>query len=297
MLSLDGCAFNPQIPEVRAKLLAALGASPAAHLEAFKGCYAEDTDQTRFFNAGNMNQGIWFMKDGSEEFVLKLVKCAPQGFGQTSETETCQKLCNEIPEIISDRSVAFPVKVLKIMGYGGAGQYDLHVMRRVPGRSFETIKGSYWKNGKTQELMTVFRNIGEFLHSFHKRYGGRQHCDVGPQNIFVNEATMEVAIVDLGMMGARLMKDDAEMFSDYIRKLPRNYGPEILKGIDHFQQGDQGQAAQQARRGSGHTHQPPDWLTNLSYVGAKLYGGSLYNLDLMWQFCGSDGTSSKHESL
>merc|ERR1711953_1442099 len=167
---------------------------------------------------------------------LKLVKCVPQIVGQTSETDRFVKLYTEIPQIIGDLSVAFPVKILKLVNANGARQYDLHVMRRIPGRSFDTIIESYWKNHRREELMNIFRETGEFLRKFHERYGGRQHCDAGPQNIIYDETMEQVGIVDLGMLGVSLTKNDVEAFSGYVTQISSKYGPEILKGIHYFKQ-------------------------------------------------------------
>lgn len=244
-LHLRGHHFDPFAVSVRSQLLRHLGISPLASIEAYKGCYADTTNQTIWFKAGNMNQGIWFLKDGEQELVLKLVKFdrfAPAHV--MAEAEVFQKLHREIPDIANDSCVAFPSQILKVIGPNNVRSHDLHVMRRVPGRQLDSILESYWKGGRRQDLMAIFRSFGEFLAAFHGRYGGRQHCDVGPQNIFYDEATGKVALVDLGLMGAQLSKNDVEQFSGYIEQLSRMYGTELLTALNHFRQGYQ-------RAGSG----------------------------------------------
>eukprot|EP00931_Biecheleriopsis_adriatica_P089200 TRINITY_DN63367_c0_g1_i1.p1 TRINITY_DN63367_c0_g1~~TRINITY_DN63367_c0_g1_i1.p1 ORF type:complete len:334 (-),score=66.16 TRINITY_DN63367_c0_g1_i1:72-1073(-) len=248
-LHLSGQSFDPAAPSVRSQLLRCLGASPSARVEAYKGCYADAKNQTVWFKAGNMNQGIWFLKDRGEELVLKLVKFdrfAPAHV--TAETEVFRRLYREIPSIANDPRVAFPTKIFKILGPGNARSHDLHVMRRMPGRQLDSIIESCWKNGRRRDLMAIFRNIGKFLAEFHGRYGGRQHCDVGPQNIFYDEATEQVSLVDLGMMGARLTKSDVEQFAGYIQTISKSYGAELLSALDHFRQGYQEAASQAGPR-------------------------------------------------
>lgn len=248
-LDLGGCPFNPFLPQLRSRLLDALGASPASQFKEFKGCYAEDTNKTIWFNAGNSNEGIWFMQDCDEEFVLKLVKANAQNFTQCSESDHFQRLYQEMPYIVNDLSVGFPIKIFKIVGPRGVRQYDLHIMRRVPGRSLETIIEGYWKNGRKQELKNIFRRVGEFVRHFHERYNSTQHNDVGPQNIFFDEATEQVSIIDLGMMGFSLTKNDCQVFASYVHSLVKTYGPEILKGVTYFDQGYSGSHERDVSKG------------------------------------------------
>jgi Ser/Thr protein kinase RdoA (MazF antagonist) len=197
-----------------------------------------------------MNQGIWFLKDGDDEVVLKLVKFDPSAPAQLVETEVLQKLHQEIPEIVSDPSIAFPIKILKIVDGTNVRHHDLHVMRRLPGRSFDSIIESYWKGGRKYELMVIFKRIGEFLGRFHDRYGGRKHNDAGPQNIFYDEVSEQVAFVDVGLMGNNTLKNDVEVFSGFVTILSRSYGAELLQGLRFFEHGyDEARTRKGVRRG------------------------------------------------
>jgi len=247
-LCLGSLQFDLRVPEVRSKLLAAIGARPDASLQEYRGGYADEMSNV-WLLAGCMNQGIWFMKDGRDDMVLKLVKFDASKPVELRETAVYQRLYREIPEITNDSSVSFPTKILQIVGAGNVRQYDLYVMRRVTGRTLESIIESYWKKNRQAELMEIFRRVGECLGKFHRRYGGRQHCDAGPQNIFYDELSQEVALIDLGMMGACLAKTDIEMFSDYVRQRWSSHTAEMLNGLYHFWQGYNRVAPVRAMRG------------------------------------------------
>eukprot|EP00930_Biecheleria_cincta_P096007 TRINITY_DN87894_c0_g1_i1.p1 TRINITY_DN87894_c0_g1~~TRINITY_DN87894_c0_g1_i1.p1 ORF type:complete len:433 (-),score=69.35 TRINITY_DN87894_c0_g1_i1:74-1372(-) len=224
VLQLGGSPFNPTLPHVRSRLLAALGASQSCSIKASEGF------------AGGMNEGIWFMDDGTDQLVLKLVKFDPKQPAQFVEADSFQKLYKEIPELATDESVAFPVKILTILGSGNSRQHDLIVMRRVPGQSLDRVLFDHKQRSKMSDLKDVFKRVAESLCKLHLRYDGRQHSDAGPQNIFYDEATKQVRFIDVGFIGIKTRKTDVEHFSSAIKRLAEvSYGDELLEALSHFE--------------------------------------------------------------
>jgi len=226
VLRLGGGPFDPALYHVRSQLLAALGVSQSCSIKASEGF------------SGGMNAGIWFMDDGRDQFVLKLVKFDPTQPAQFVEADSFQKLYKENPELATDESVAFPLKVLKILGSGNSRQHDLIVMRRVQGQSLDKVIFDHKQRSKMPNLKDVFKRVAESLFNLHLRYDGRQHSDAGPQNIFYDEATKQVTFIDIGFMGVKTRKTDVEHFSGAIERLAEvKYGDELLEALHHFELG------------------------------------------------------------
>lgn len=226
VLRLGDGRFDPALPHIRSQLLAALGASQSCSITASEGF------------SGGMNAGIWFMGDGKDQLVLKLVKFDPNQPAQFVEADSFQELYRDIPELASDASVAFPFKILKILGSRNSRQHDLIVMRRVPGKSLDRVIFDHKQDSKMSDLKDVFKRVAECLCNLHLRYGGRQHSDAGPQNIFYDEATKQVKLIDIGFMGVKTRKTDIEHFSGAIERLAAvSYGAELLEALPYFELG------------------------------------------------------------
>jgi len=228
VLRLGGSPFDPALHHVRSQLLAALGVCQSCSIKASEGF------------SGGMNEGIWFVDDGRDQLVLKLVKFDPTQPAQFVEADSFQKLYKETPELATDESVAFPLKILTILGSGNRRQHDLIVMRRVPGQSLDRVIFDYKQSSKMSDLKDVFKRVAESLCNLHLRYDGRQHTDAGPQNIFYDEATKQVRFIDIGFIGLKTRKTDVEHFSGAIERLAEvSYGDKLLEALSHFELGYQ----------------------------------------------------------
>eukprot|EP00931_Biecheleriopsis_adriatica_P024299 TRINITY_DN1517_c0_g2_i1.p1 TRINITY_DN1517_c0_g2~~TRINITY_DN1517_c0_g2_i1.p1 ORF type:complete len:357 (+),score=80.25 TRINITY_DN1517_c0_g2_i1:66-1136(+) len=226
-LQIGSLAFDPRQPLLQAKLIACLGADPASNIEAKKGF------------SGGLNEGVWFLQGGCEEIVLKLVKFDPLAPVQLVEEKQFTKLFKELPNIVEDTALAFPFKVLRLLGPGNVRRYDLIAMKKAAGKSLDEIIHQKFRKGLQADLMNIFEKVGEELATFHQRYDGRQHCDAGTQNIFYDEESDHVTLIDLGGMGNKTSKNDVERLCHVIRRLSQcpAYGPELEGGVHHFNAG------------------------------------------------------------
>jgi len=224
--------YSPVLPDLnqqhlRPQILNALGLPLSSKLERAKGF------------CGGLNAGIWFLRGDGEEFVLKLVKFDPTAPAQLVEERQFQKLYKEFPEIVDDDGLAFPCRILRILGPSNVRYHDLIVMRKVPGKTLETVIYEKWRSKQLPELMAILEKVGKHMAEFHRRYGGKQHCDAGPQNMIYDEESEHFTLIDVGGMGNRCSKSDVERFCQVIKRLSggRGYGPELAAGIEHFEKG------------------------------------------------------------
>lgn len=212
-------------PGLRARLLTALGARPQAVLETAQGF------------AGGLNAGIWYLKGGGEDAVLKLVKFDHRTPSELVEADTLVRLHRDHPAIASDALVAFPYRILHIIGAGGVRQYDLIAMPRAPGQALALTIADKWYSGRGEELMRIFAQVGACLSQFHKRYGGKQHGDYHPLNIFHDDATGAITLIDLGGMGCKTDCSDKQRLAKSVRQLAACYGPKLQDAIGFFERG------------------------------------------------------------
>jgi len=153
------------------------------------------------------------------------------------EAETLVRLHREHPSIAKDASVAFPHKILHIIGADGLRCYDLIAMQRVPGQALALTIGDKWYSGRADELMKIFEHVGACLCHFHKRYGGKQHGDYHPQNIFYDDATGAVTLIDLGGMGGVTDCSDRERLAKVAIQMSSAYGPKFQEVVRFFERG------------------------------------------------------------
>jgi len=230
--------YSPVCPDLnqqilRRQVLSALGLPQSSKLVRAKGF------------CGGLNAGIWFLSGEGGEFVLKLVKFDPMAPAQLVEEKQFAKLYKEFPDIVDDDGLAFPCRVLRIFGASNVRHHDLIVMRKVQGKTLETIIYEKWRSSQLPDLMAIFEKVGKNMAAFHRRYGGKQHCDAGPQNMIYDEEEDHFTLIDVGGMGNRCSQTDIERFCKVLTRLSgtRRYGPELAAGIKHFEKGYFGDAA------------------------------------------------------
>lgn len=65
-----------------------------------------------------------------------------------------------------------------------------------------------------------------------------QHGDVQPSNIFYEEETETITLIDVGGMGQRTSETDAEHFAKSLQLMASTYGADIAtRGIKAFDRG------------------------------------------------------------
>lgn len=181
--------------------------------------------------------GIWFVQCGSEDLVLKLVKHDSSRPSALREADCVERLFREHPDIVHDASVAFPCKILHLLGDGGARRFDLIVMDRAPGQMLANAIGDKWRGGCVAELMAILEKVGSCLSTFQKRYG-KNHGDMAPQNVFYDDRSGRVTLIDIGGMGCKTDSTDVEHFTRSLRQLAPFYGPQLAtEGVQRFQTG------------------------------------------------------------
>jgi len=222
--------FDPSEPSTRAQLLAQLGVGPRAAIEEMKGF------------RGGLNEGVWFVTDPTQqpaaELVLKLVRGNRIDRNLLTEAENLQKIAREHPGVASDPTLAFPSKVLAVLGPGGVKRHDLIVMRKARGERFAEVIARKWYSGQASQLMRVLEQLGVCLAEFHKRYGGMQHTDFQPSNIIYDEERDALVMIDVGGMGVQTMQGDKAHFAKSLRLLAETYGPALVNdGLRRFERG------------------------------------------------------------
>lgn len=231
--------FAPMQPPLRNQLLAKLGLPSTSSVRAMEGF------------RGGLNEGIWFVTsalNSQDEFVLKLVKSSRSAQGVLTEAESLLKIQREHPQVLKDPILSFPLKIFSCVGPGGIKKNDLIVMRRVKGTRLADWIGEKWysPNGsQVAQVMEAIERAGAQLADFHVRYGGTQHGDFSPSNIFYDEERGGICFIDIGGMGVPTSNSDRDHFMKSIHLLAETYGQQFAaSSAHHFEQGYQRTAAE-----------------------------------------------------
>lgn len=229
-------SFDPSNPSVRAQLLGLLGLGPGAVIEEMKGF------------KGGLNEGVWFASDRARpapggggpgrELVLKLVRGTRIDQNLLTEGENLQKIAREHPKATSDPALAFPLRVVAVVGLGGARKHDLIVMRKVRGERLAEVIARKWYRGEVNQIMRLLERLGTCLGEFHTRYSGVQHGDFQPSNIIYDDERDALVMIDVGGMGVPTMQGDVAHFCKSLRLLAEAYGTGLANdGTRRFEQG------------------------------------------------------------
>mmetsp|Transcript_17338 Transcript_17338/g.40412 ORF Transcript_17338/g.40412 Transcript_17338/m.40412 type:complete len:956 (+) Transcript_17338:96-2963(+) len=231
-LQMGQPTFDPSLPSLHAQLTAKLKVSKNSSIEALQGF------------KGGLNEGVWIVSDpvsSSPDFVLKLVRCHRIAPTVLTEAENFMEIAKNYPSIMHDPSIAFPVKIFACFAPDGVKKHDLITMHRCPGSRFAEVIATKWYGKQLPALMTLFERLGACLREYHNHYGNCQHGDFQPSNVFCDEETGRICLIDCGGMGVPTMETDVEHFSKSIRLLSDAYGPNLLQdGIRHFEEGYRG---------------------------------------------------------
>lgn len=227
-VTVSAWPFDPSQPSTRSQLIAQLSAGPTATIQEMRGF------------RGGLNEGVWFLSDpaSDSQYVLKLVRGSRLDQSLLTESENFQKIAREYPAVTSDPAVAFPVRVLAVVGPAGAKKLDLIVMRRARGERLAEVIARKWYGGQVQALMHVLEKTGLCLGEFHARYGGVQHGDFQPSNLLYDEERDSLVMIDVGGMGVPTTVGDVAHFSNSVRLLAETYGASLCTdGLRRFEQG------------------------------------------------------------
>mmetsp|Transcript_129673 Transcript_129673/g.336349 ORF Transcript_129673/g.336349 Transcript_129673/m.336349 type:complete len:542 (-) Transcript_129673:506-2131(-) len=226
-LRIAGTSFDMSQPEQRALLAEALGMTGATKVEAMQGI------------SGGLNDGIWFVRGGEADLVVKLVRGSRRFSQEPTEAEALMQIFSEHPHIASDPLVGFPFKILHLQGDEGALGQDLIAMEKAPGKALATVVSEFVHSGRAGELQGVLQHVGEAVGVFHGRYAGKQHGDLQGSNIFFDQGTSHVTLIDVGGMGSRMTRSDEDHFVYSLQILKAFYEPHIENWCSAFRDGHQ----------------------------------------------------------
>jgi hypothetical protein len=109
-------------------------------------------------------------------------------------------------------------------------------MRKAPGEALALLMAQKKYAGQETSVMRIFEKIGECVAVFHQRYGGKQHGDLHGSNIFYDEASNRVTLIDLANIGDKNRMMDMEYFAYSLRLVANSY-PCVEQYIRHFEIG------------------------------------------------------------
>jgi len=233
--------FNPTTGSVFSQLVSKMGLGSNCTVEEMTGF------------KGGLNEGIWFLRDpnSSEELVLKLVRCHRIAAGILTEAENLLKLARDFPSIVEDRLVSFPVRLFGCFGSDGAKRHDLIVMRKMAGERLAEVVARKWYKSQVPQLMRILERLGRALAGFHGRYTGCQHGDFQPSNVFYDEDSDEITLIDIGGMGVPTTETDIQHFTKSMALMASAYGPELYQdGVRVLEQGYMHAKASAGRSGA-----------------------------------------------
>mmetsp|Transcript_71141 Transcript_71141/g.179681 ORF Transcript_71141/g.179681 Transcript_71141/m.179681 type:complete len:513 (+) Transcript_71141:112-1650(+) len=226
-LRIAGTSFDMSQPEQRALLAEALGMTGATKVEAMQGI------------SGGLNDGIWFVRGGEADLVVKLVRGSRRLPQEPTEAEALMRVFAEHPHIASDPLVGFPFKIFRLRGDNGPLGKDLIAMEKAPGKALATVLSETVHAGRAGELQSVMQQVGEVVGIFHGRYAGKQHGDLQGSNIFFDKASGHVTLIDVGGMGSRTAQTDEDHFVYSLQILKGFYGQHVENWCRAFREGHQ----------------------------------------------------------
>jgi hypothetical protein len=142
-----------------------------------------------------------------------------------AEPDHLVKLAATCPGIRDDPKLAFPVKLIDIVGQKPHTEQVLMVMPKAAGERFGDWMTMTCFQGRQAEVVAAVHELGRELKDFHRRYGNRKHADFSPSNIYYNAATRSFTFIDLGGVGTAVMNDDITHFIQAITIMGRAGGP------------------------------------------------------------------------
>lgn len=211
-LQIGAGKFDPRQPHILSQLAAKLGLSSAPSVEALGGF------------TGGRNEGIWILTGArSEKYVLKLISCHRCYHSVPTETEQFMKLSKDFPGLSQDREMTYPVKIFACQN-PGPRRYDVIVMKPAAGTRLAEVMHSKWAMRQIPDIMKIMRCVGACLKRYHMHYHNVQHTDFQPANIFWDDATQAVTVIDLGGMGGPAMHSDNEHFKQAVTMMTQPWG-------------------------------------------------------------------------
>jgi hypothetical protein len=223
-----GSSVDPvRDPSLKSEILAKLGLPKTSKVDRLSD------------NCGGLNQGVWIIQDSSRQQTLVLKLVSSQGKIGRSEAEKLIRLGHKFPSLATDDAVAFPIRIFSCVNSIGKRCHDFIVMRKVVGKPVGDVIAMKWNAGQKAAVMKMLRELGSFLAQFHKRYGGSQHCDFQPSNVFYDAPSGRSAMIDIADLGDQSCSEgDVKHFVESLRLLSGAYGESFYNDDKHnFEEG------------------------------------------------------------
>eukprot|EP00392_Amoebophrya_sp_AT5.2_P007748 g7763.t1 len=207
---------------------------------------------------GGLNRGVYGVDVGpgtmGEGKVIKVVRAGSRHPNLLSEAENCHKQKKELPGLATDQALTFPSRIIRLVRdfvsedeedllrrtkIDRSEVFDVFLMRRAPGQRLDGVLAAWWyRSSKRHRVFALLTQLGRFLRAFHLRYPGKQHGDVHPSNIFYEESSGLITLIDVGGLGQRTVTTDVEYFTAGLKRLEETYGSELAsKGVKAFEDG------------------------------------------------------------
>merc|ERR1711865_470545 len=165
--------------------------------------------------------------------VLKLVDNNRRHQTRLTDTEKFINICNRCPNIVSEFSMAFPVKIFQLRAPNGQRAKDVIVMRKASGLQLTHVLYHKYHGNELEELLRIFKEFGSFMATIHRVYQGMQHGDCQPSNVFYDSLNGFFTLIDVADFGygpfmAEGGDNDVEHFVDGLKTLTRWYGQKFI---------------------------------------------------------------------
>jgi len=232
-LRFVGTAPDPAQPQTLRQVLASIGANSGT-VEKLAGFQ------------GGLNDGVWALREASctgsrpREWIIKLVKAIRTVSTLPTEAQNLLRIAHENPAMLSDPLLAFPTAILSCVDGTGVRTHDLLIMRRAPGERLCEVLARKWHSGQHRDCWMIIEKVGVAAAEFHARYANVQHGDFQPANVFWDESTSCVTLIDVGGMGIATCDGDVQHFTQSMGILATAYGSLFkVDGIAAFHRGYQ----------------------------------------------------------
>jgi len=193
---------------------------------------------------GGLNNGIWILHEASstdrppQDWVLKVVTATKKASSLPTEAQNLLRLASEHPGMLSDPLLAFPKAILSCVGVARGKKHDVLVMRKARGERLCEVFARKWHAGQRGVCWRIIEKVGVATASIHRRYANMQHGDLQPANIFWDESSDSITVLDVGGMGIATCDDDVQHFTQALLLLATSYGSDFERdGIIAFQRG------------------------------------------------------------
>jgi len=226
-----GTTPDPAQPEALRQVLGSIGANSGT-VEKLAGFQ------------GGLNDGVWALQEGSysaspaREWIMKLVKATRTVSTLPTEAQNILRIARENPAMLSDPLLAFPTAILGCVNETGGRTHDLLIMPRARGERLCEVLAKRWHSGQHSDCWRIIEKVGAAAAELHMRYANVQHGDFQPGNVFWDESTSCVTLIDVGGIGIATCDGDVQHFTRSMAMFATAYGSLFdVDGVAAFHRG------------------------------------------------------------